>query len=415
LESELSRQLRQLSLVGCHLNAAQMSRLLVASAGHVHLHLDLSENTPEELSFIADAIGTSSCPPKLTMRLLEFCHPEDFTVFFQALGKNASIRCLDVSGAAISFVVTDNTVSDGLQKLFTENRGLEVLNISGEMCRLDSNDFGGEVADSLVGLNHNSSLKILRMERQKLGQKGANVLASVLYQNVTLQEVYISHNNIPLAGLTAIVEALKENTSVTHLSRMDESKAAHLLRIQSAVHDFNSGVASGHRIPRKPVEGTEEQHHRIPSMGMDFIGKKLSVGQSRGKSGDFGLRQRQHAPERASTPLDDVEKVIEDKWVTQQTILEEYLLRNRRLRAMESNIALAEEGDGALDSPMHPLSTEHALDIHGSQEVFDLQVLQDLHGPTALNSPTIIVEDVDGEKKMETNEDAPTVTAVAVL
>lgn len=58
--------------------------------------------------------------------------------------------------------------------------------------------FGIGLNQALTGLEHNTALKVLRIEYQNLGFEGANTLASVIRENKSLTHIHCAHNDIGL-------------------------------------------------------------------------------------------------------------------------------------------------------------------------------------------------------------------------
>ncbi|KAL9965538.1 hypothetical protein ACROYT_G029352 [Oculina patagonica] len=66
-------------------------------------------------------------------------------------------------------------------------------------------------------LKGNSSLTVLHLLSNNIGEHGANGLAEALKKNTSLTELHLSGNNIGDHGATGLAEALKKNTSLTVL------------------------------------------------------------------------------------------------------------------------------------------------------------------------------------------------------
>ena len=125
------------------------------------LHLDVSENYIEkDLKKLTKAIAAGYAPAHLTIRLLEFEEESDFRKMIIALAENNTIRQLDISRASLPSDASEETCQ-ALEKMFSDNRSLEWLDISGEDSRLETTKLGVGVNRALRGLQYNRTLRVL--------------------------------------------------------------------------------------------------------------------------------------------------------------------------------------------------------------------------------------------------------------
>src|SRR5699024_3615603 len=127
-------------------------------------------------TYLFDAIGQNKTPTHLSMRMIDFKKEEHFRKLVEALRKNRTLQFLDISKASLPYDAGPETCKS-LQRMFEENETLVDLDIGGESAHLDVARFGIGLNLALTGLKKNKSLKVLRIEHQKLGLQGANTLA----------------------------------------------------------------------------------------------------------------------------------------------------------------------------------------------------------------------------------------------
>lgn len=234
-----SKALRELRLDHCYLTGKDVAYLMhsmTEEPGKARdLHLDVSENNIEQyLDHLTTAIASGLAPSHLTIRLIEFEKENDFRQLMLALAINNTIRVLDISRASLPCEAEEETCQ-ALEKMFAENKTLEYLDISGEDSRLETSKLGVGINKALRGLQKNSTLRVLRIQYQKLGLQGASTLADVLKTSSTLEELHCENNDIPLSGFTDLVNALHRNTMLTYLPVMQESRQMALKQTEDQV------------------------------------------------------------------------------------------------------------------------------------------------------------------------------------
>ena len=229
LRNDQSNYLRILQLDQCKLTGSAAANLLIAMDRGLgqprDLHVYLNENHLEQHhDQLVKAISSSFTPNHVTMQMLEYKSERNFQRLLEAFAVNRSTQYLDISKASLPADASDETCS-ALHRLLAENGTLEVLDISGEQSHLEAANFGSGLNHALAGLTYNQSLKILRVEYQKLGLQGASTLATVLEQNQRLLEIHCENNEINLQAFTVLVNSLEHNTSLLFLPSMSPDRA----------------------------------------------------------------------------------------------------------------------------------------------------------------------------------------------
>lgn len=192
------------------------------------LHLDISQNyLARGLEAVTKAIADGFTPSQLSMRSIEYREETLFRRMLAALTSNKTIRYLDMSQTALQGDAGEETCR-ALHRFLADNNTLVELDLSGEDSRLSTFMFGSGINEALTGLKHNKSIQTLRVEKQKLGLQGASTLAEVLKENAILRELHCGSNEIPLHGLTDLVNSLIENTTLIYLPTMDDGREAAL-------------------------------------------------------------------------------------------------------------------------------------------------------------------------------------------
>lgn len=250
LASDKSRGLRVLRLDQCGLTGEDVAMLLHSTANDTgaprNLHIYVNENRLDTAcSSLSDAIARNHTPSHLSMRMIDFQREEHFRELVEALRKNKTLKFLDISKASLPYDAGPETCRS-LQLMLEENDTLEDLDISGESAHLDVARFGIGLNLALTGLKKNRSLKVLRIEHQRLGFQGASTLASVLEENNCLREIYCENNEINLQSFTVLVNGLERNTSLLSLSCMDQDRIQSLERMRREIEIVTAREPLGH-------------------------------------------------------------------------------------------------------------------------------------------------------------------------
>ena len=215
--------------------ALLLHSMIRADGASRNVHLDISSNPiTRGLEKITDAISKGFTPSHLTVRGIEYREEYMFRKIISAITANTRIQYLDMSQTALPGDAGDDTCR-ALGKLLAENSTIIELDLSGDESRLATSKFGPGINDALLGLRKNTSIRVFRIEKQKLGIQGASTLAEVLRENNTLSEVYCENNEIPLHGLTDLVNSLIENTTLIYLPAMSDGRAAAFKAVESTM------------------------------------------------------------------------------------------------------------------------------------------------------------------------------------
>ncbi|KAL8802887.1 MAG: hypothetical protein Q9182_003503 [Xanthomendoza sp. 2 TL-2023] len=238
-----SRVLRHLWLDQCGLTGANVADLLEAMAlpptRELHFHVD--ENHLEQgHDRLIGAVSQSLTPLYMTMGMLEYKDENNFRLLVQAWTHNTSTRYLDMSKVSLPFEASTETIA-ALETMLAKNQTLESLNIAGEQTHLEVTNFGSGLSKALTGLQRNQTLKLLHVEHQKLGMPGANALASILEENKTLLQLHCAGNGFTLQAFMVIVRSLAKNSTLLHLSSMDEDRVAAIRKIDQEIESAREG------------------------------------------------------------------------------------------------------------------------------------------------------------------------------
>ena len=230
LVSDMSEYLRLLDLSQCRLSSREAAMLLNALdvsrfEKSRNMHINLSDNHLEQHhDALVDAIGRSCSPVRVTMQMMEYKREKNFQRLIKAFAKNTTTQVLDISKLSLPTDAGDDTC-EILHQLFTQNNTLKEIDISGEHTHIEAAQYGNGLNYALTGLKRNKTLRVLRVEHQKLGLQGASTLASVLEVNDTLQEIHCENNEINLQAFTVLVNSLEHNKTLLYLSSMVMDRA----------------------------------------------------------------------------------------------------------------------------------------------------------------------------------------------
>ncbi|KAL4877690.1 hypothetical protein BJY04DRAFT_221876 [Aspergillus karnatakaensis] len=349
LASDRSQRLRVLRLDQCGLTGQDVAiflhSLAVVERGRdLQLHVD-DNRLDLGCSYLCDAIAQDKTPTHLSMRMIDFKEEGQFQDLAEALRKNRTLKYLDISKVSLPYDASTETCKS-LQMMFEENNTLEDLDISGESAHLDVARFGIGLNLALTGLKKNQSLKVLKIEHQKLGLQGANTLASVLESNTSLLEVHCENNDINLQSFTVLVNGLQKNRSLLSLSCMDHDRTRSLDKVRREIENVKQ-------------ELKESQHSAASSLRRSLHAamnvKHLSVGgklakNSRSSGHIRATASSLSAVESSKAPMDQqVEVILQSlgsKWDAEVSRLRRYLFRNFNLaNGIDDNVDLT--GDDA--------------------------------------------------------------------
>ncbi|CAK4017834.1 Hypothetical predicted protein [Lecanosticta acicola] len=225
-----SDSLHELYLDNTHIAGEDLATLLYSLSWDKdrvrNMHLDISQCfLTKGLEQLSKTIAKGMTPSHLSLRAIEYKEESQFRKIVAAVTVNKTMQYLDMSQTALPGDASEETCRL-LSKLLAENETLVELDLSGDDSRLATSKFGPGINEALAGLKHNKTLKVFRIEKQKLGFQGASTLAEVLRENNTLMELHCDNNEIPLHGLTDLVNSLCENTSLVYLPKMNDGRSA---------------------------------------------------------------------------------------------------------------------------------------------------------------------------------------------
>lgn len=320
LASPQSHTLRELHLNQCQLTGKAVAVLLHAMTrgpdNPRNLHLYVNENRLEQdHEYLVAAVERSLTPTQMTMRMLEYSDEHCFQALIEALAKNTTTKYLDISKVSLPFDAGDDTC-EMFQRMFSRNRTLEELDISGEQAHLEVARFGIGLNHALTGLKKNSTLRVLHIEHQKLGLQGASTLATVLEENTSLQEIYCEHNDINLQAFTVLVNSLKQNTTLLYLPTMDSDRVWTLKRIE------------------REAELVRNDTPTVPSPHSNKAAVRRTIGAAIGSARSVSSRQTEKASPTLGYTEQDVQAAVQslsERWDYEIARLQDLMLRNYKI------------------------------------------------------------------------------------
>ena len=365
LISDQSDYLRLLELDRCRLTSSEVALLLNAmdrGPGKVRdLHLDLSENRLEQHhEALVDAIGKSHTPCRLTIRTLELKSERTFQSILEAFARNTKTTFLDISKASLQTDVSAETC-EALRRLFAENYTLEELDISGEYSHLEAANYGNGLNQALVGLAYNETLRVLRIEHQKLGLQGANTLASVLEANHALREIHLENNEINLQAFTVLTRALESNTTLLFLSPMDNDRAWTQQKVSREVENVRDNPSSVSSSVAAMSLSTKATVNRTlgRTLGKTISSNKSPLTRGLDKSSPLLLKY-------SETDMQAAVGSLSQNWDREVDKLHGYLRRNYNLlRGLPESVLTPPEGMPMLDGARPGTSESLATALRG--------------------------------------------------
>ena len=350
LRSDQSNYLRILQLDQCKLTGSAAANLLTAmnrGPGQPRdLHVQLNENHLEQHhDQLEDVISSSYAPRHVTMQLLEYKSERNFQRLLEAFALNKSTRYLDISKVSLPADASDDTCN-ALHRLLAENDTLEVLDISGEHSHLEAAIFGSGLNHALAGLKYNQSLKVLRVEHQKLGLQGASTLATVLEENHSLVEIHCENNEINLQAFTVLVNSVEHNTVLLFLPLMATDRAWTQRKVDREIDSIRDDSSIMSKAGMSP--STKATVHRT-------LGRTL--GKTMGGPRSFSARNldKSTSPMQGYTESDIKAAMgsLSQNWDRETARLQRYLARNYNLAqglSLEGPPLLAMERPGTGES-----------------------------------------------------------------
>lgn len=206
---------RKLVLNHCGITGTQAARLLRAIGEDHGLELSLSGNPLEHgIEDLAAAIAESQTPAGLIMDMIEFDEESNYILLIKALCKTKHLSLLSLVGTAPTpdpHEPCNPGIVQAFTELFTTNKSIRCLDISGFCDRLEDGQLSKGFGSSLTALIKNKTLTHLRIRSQKL-HEDAGTLGRILKENKTLIAFDCQDNEYNFTSLQFLVSCLKENT-----------------------------------------------------------------------------------------------------------------------------------------------------------------------------------------------------------
>ncbi|KAL9128221.1 MAG: hypothetical protein Q9217_003067 [Psora testacea] len=316
LQSPQSITLRYLELDGCQLSGRDAATLFESMGTQPNqcrdLRVSLSGNRLEQgHEAFVKAIRRDKCPSQVVMQSVDYQNEGNFQRLLDAFARNTTVHYLDISRTSLPSDASESTCH-ALRRVLSLNTVLEYLDISGEQTHLVASSLGSGLNAALPGLKQNTSLRVLRIENQKLGLQGASTLASVLEENRCLQQLHCEGNEINLQAFTVLVGSLEHNETLLYLPNMTKDRAWAQKKVDREVDNLRDNSSAG----LAAISSTK-------ATVMRTISKTISGPKSNGSRTSTG-----------SIPVFDIEAAIgslSDQWDHEIARLHQYLSRNYKL------------------------------------------------------------------------------------
>ena len=381
LLSRNSEFLRVVALDRCGITSKEAARVLAAmDRGPENprgLHLDLSENNLEGYhDELVTAVGRSYTPRQLTIQMMEYKDETNFQMLIEAFARNTTTKILDLSRLALPANASNDTCQI-LHELFTGNDVLEDVDISGEDTHIDAVQYGTGLNHALSGLMDNKSLRVLRVEHQRLRLQGASTLASVIEKNDTLLEIHCEKNEISLQAFTVLVNSLAHNTTLLYLPFMDSDRAwtqSQLDKEIDSIRESPKGPSSQSKSIRNVAGTFTEMASSTKGSVHRTLGRTLgkTIGEQRSFSGGNIGKPRQSMIGLDGTDFKYAMGSLSQNWDREIRRLDGYLLRNLNLAR-----GIAPDGPPLPDVEMPSTSNNLAVAFQG-MEMDDVTPMADV-------------------------------------
>ncbi|KAJ6264784.1 hypothetical protein Dda_0936 [Drechslerella dactyloides] len=318
LNSPASECLARLNLNNCGLKAGDLAVLLGCLARedgkvrNLHLFVNRLQITPDHNKLV-DAIKKGLSPRYLTISNVDYPDEETFRKLVRALTVNKTIEYLDLSRVYLPSDANPDTIN-ALGELFAKNDTLKVLNISGGYGRIEDGRLGTGLNNAFRSLDENKTLRVLKVEQQRLGPQGAMVIAKMLETNASLQEVHCSNNKFNLQGYTALVAACHNNQSIIALPGLQRDRTEQLTKLRN---DLN-----------KTVDVPEPPSSRLSMLAtLSAIDRRRSVRSLRSLT-SRSSNESEKAPGLSEEQVDSAIKHLSTRWDDQDMLLAKALAKN---------------------------------------------------------------------------------------
>ncbi|KAL2259165.1 hypothetical protein VTK26DRAFT_7251 [Humicola hyalothermophila] len=220
MDHQLLPRFRKLSLNNCGITGTQAARLFQAIGENRGMHLCLSGNPIENgIGDLASAIREQKGPAALDMEMIEFKEENNYLCLIKALTETKHLSLLSLAGTApspSSHGPCSQELVTTLRDLFARNASIRCLDLSGFCGKLDDGQLPKGFGRALSGLAHNTALTHLRIRNQNL-HDDAGTLGRALAANTTLRALDCRDNSLNLTSLRFLVDNLvTHNTTIVH-------------------------------------------------------------------------------------------------------------------------------------------------------------------------------------------------------
>lgn len=290
------------------------------------------------------------------MRMVDYQNEAMFRELIRAVTYNNTLELLDISKVSLPYEANSETCS-AIAELFEKNNTLKELDISGEQAVLETAKLGLGLNKALGSLANNTSLEVLRIELQSLGNSGAIVLSETLMKNRTLRYLYCERNGINLQGFSAMVNALENNTTLLYLPNMEKDKLEHFKRVKESFAHLSgspkpgsshitgrstpasvlkSGLRRRSKTTADPISPPTSRRVSFlleaPKLARPVLGsRQLSTLTEDDAGVSFASVATQQDAERLAY-------ILEGKWKAEQARLEGFLARNNGLENADGDM-----------------------------------------------------------------------------
>lgn len=312
----------------------------------LHLLVNKLKITPDHNKLV-DAIKKGLSPRKLTISNVDYPDEETFRKLIKALTVNRTIQYLDLSRAFLPNDANSDTII-ALGELFSKNDTLEILDISGGYGRIEDGRLGAGLNKAFHSLDDNKTLKVLKVEQQRLGPQGAMVIAKMLEFNTSLKEIHCGNNGFNLQAFTALCSAIEHaNRSVVAMPGLERDRKEQLDKLRA---DLN-----------KTIEGPDVSASRLSVMGsLMSLDRRRSVRSLRSLTGRSS-NESEKSPALGLTEeqVDDAIKMLNRRWDEEMRKMKESLAKNAGLYS-ESRVNTPTPASALEGTMMPSINIKHA-------------------------------------------------------
>ena len=196
------------------------------------LHIRFNTFTPNQQDFkdeqnlITDILAKSSTLNHLS-ELLLYDNNINILNIIVALHTNTTLTRLLISGNEINI-----ECAHAIAHLLKINKHLNEIHFN------DTHIDSHLISIILEGLLHNNTLKILKLNTNRITSDCEIAIAYMLAHNNTLQELYLNSNMITSNGIIAIAKSLINNNTLQELNLYGNSYDDHIIQIYSEFIDL---------------------------------------------------------------------------------------------------------------------------------------------------------------------------------